>query len=78
MSESPTLLELDDRKRISLGRLARHGRYLATVFDDGRIVLEPAAVISEAELRLKDDERFWSRVADAAKKPTQEVPEALL
>lgn len=38
------VLEVDSRRRISLGSLAQHDRYLVTVEPDGRIVLTPAVV----------------------------------
>jgi hypothetical protein len=38
------LLEVDSRRRISLGSLARHDRYLVEVSEDGVIVLTPAIV----------------------------------
>jgi hypothetical protein len=46
------LLELDSRRRISLGSLATHDRYLVEVEEDGTIVLTPAVVMSAAEARL--------------------------
>jgi hypothetical protein len=46
------LLELDTRRRISLGQLAKHNRYLAAIEEDGTIVLTPAVVMTEAEARL--------------------------
>jgi predicted nucleic acid-binding protein len=49
---SGTLLELDEGRRVSLGKLGRHGRYLAHEESDGTIVLTPAAVMSEAQARL--------------------------
>jgi hypothetical protein len=42
-------LELDSRKRISLGALAKHRLYLASVDDQGVIVLTPAVVMTAAE-----------------------------
>lgn len=45
MADKPKVLELDSRKRISLGSLARHNYYLANVTSTGTIVLTPAAVI---------------------------------
>jgi hypothetical protein len=49
---TPALLEVDSRRRISLGSLVgEHARYLVTVEDDGVIVLTPAAVIEAAALR---------------------------
>ena len=47
-----SLLEVDSRRRISLGALATHDRYLVDVEHDGTIVLTPAVVISVAEARL--------------------------
>jgi len=47
-----SLLEVDARKRVSLGSLASHDRYLAQVEDDGTIVLTPAVVMSVTEARL--------------------------
>lgn len=43
--ESPTLLEVDGRRRISLGALAEHKYYLTAVDPDGVIVLTPAVVV---------------------------------
>jgi hypothetical protein len=51
-AERKGLLELDSRRRISLGSLATHDRYLVEVEEDGTIVLTPAVVMSAAEARL--------------------------
>jgi len=51
-SKGQTLLEVDGRRRISLGSLAEHDRYLAAVEADGTIVLTPAVVMPLAEARL--------------------------
>lgn len=45
---TPQLLEVDARRRISLGSLATHDRYLATREEDGTIVLTPAVVMPVA------------------------------
>jgi len=52
VDERKGLLELDSRRRISLGSLARHDRYLVDVEEDGTIVLTPAVVMSVVEARL--------------------------
>ncbi len=52
MDEPRSLLEVDARRRISLGALAEHDRYLIEVEDDGTIVLTPAVVMSAAQARL--------------------------
>jgi hypothetical protein len=49
---SPSLLEVDARRRVSLGALAEHDRYLASLEEDGTIVLTPAVVMPAAEARL--------------------------
>ncbi len=48
-----TLIEVDARKRLSLGSLANYDRYLANVEEDGTIVLTPAVVLTAAEARLR-------------------------
>ncbi|MGH3504799.1 MAG: hypothetical protein ACRDQA_28475 [Nocardioidaceae bacterium] len=47
-----TLIELDDRRRVSLGKLGRHQRYLAHEEPDGTLVLTPAAIMSKAQASL--------------------------
>jgi hypothetical protein len=49
-----TTLELDDRRRAPLAKLARpeDTTFLAEVFPDGRIVLTPAVTVSKSQLAL--------------------------
>lgn len=47
MSES--LIELDERRRVSLGKIGRHSRYLVREEPDGTLVFEPAVVLTETE-----------------------------
>lgn len=49
-----TLIELDDRKRVSLGKYATGTRYLLTTEPDGTLILTPAVALSVAEARLLD------------------------
>jgi hypothetical protein len=72
------LVSVDERKRITLGTMATHDQYLATTFEDGRIVFEPAVVVTTAEQRVADDLDFWARVAAASAEPATEVPAELL
>lgn len=64
------LVELDSRRRISLGRLGRpeHHRYLVTEEPDGTLVLTPAVVMTahEAALLRRPDlvERIESDLAN--------------
>jgi hypothetical protein len=48
----PILLEVDSRRRVSLGQMATHDRYLAHTEDDGTIILTPAVVMAASEARL--------------------------
>ncbi len=43
------LIEVDGRRRLSLGRIGRHSRYLAAEEPDGTIVLTPAVVLTVQE-----------------------------
>jgi prophage tail gpP-like protein len=65
------LLELDSRRRISLGQLARHDRYLVTAEPDGTLVLTPAVVMTETEARLLQNpelvERIKANLADPSR-----------
>jgi hypothetical protein len=70
------LVELDDRRRVSLGRIGRqeHTRYLVTEEPDGTLVFTPAVVLSELEAKLlANDELVDSILANRAD-PTRLVP----
>lgn len=58
------LLELDGRRRASLGRIGRpeHTRYLVTEDPDGTLTLTPAVVISEVEARFLAHPELVARV----------------
>lgn len=67
--KSETLLELDSRRRVSLGTIAKHDRYLANVEDDGTIILTPAVVMSVAQARLHASPKTSEMVDDFLKHP---------
>lgn len=49
----PVLIDMDERGRVSLGRLhPAPGPYLGVVEPDGTVVLRPAAVMTAAQARL--------------------------
>jgi hypothetical protein len=52
VERSQSLVEVDARRRVSLGSLAEYDRYFANVEEDGTIVLTPAVVMPAAEVRL--------------------------
>lgn len=49
----PKVLEVDSRKRVSLGTLAQHDLYMVNVLENGEIVLTPAVVIPAALASLR-------------------------
>jgi hypothetical protein len=69
------LIELDDRRRVSLGKLGRpeHRRYLAIEQPDGTIVLTPAVVMSELEARFLANRALVERIEDDRRHPERLV-----
>lgn len=63
------ILEPDSRGRLSMGSLLIHDRYIAWRDESGRIVLEPAVVLTATEARLLADPGFRERVEQAAQQP---------
>lgn len=59
------LLELDNRRRVPLAKLARgeDARYLADVHADGTIVLRPAHVMTDIQLRFLANPEVMAQVA---------------
>lgn len=45
-------------------------QYLARREPSGRIVLDPAITLTEAELAVRDDADFWGRVTRTLEEPT--------
>lgn len=45
MTDKQIVLEVDSRKRISLGALATSDRYIVYPEDDGTLILVPAVVV---------------------------------
>lgn len=69
------LLELDDRRRASLGRIGRpeHKRYLVTEEPDGTLILKPAVVMAEHEARLLANPVLMARIAQDLAHPEKLV-----
>ena len=64
MADEPTLIELDARNRASLGKLARHRRYLAKLETDGTITLVPARIVPAQEVAHLDRLAAIDELAD--------------
>jgi len=50
-----TLVQVDTRKRVSLGNMAHHNQYLVREEPDGTIIFEPAVVLTQAERAFLSD-----------------------
>ena len=70
------LVELDQRRRVSLGKLGRahHTRYLATVEGDGTIILRPAVVMTELEARLAGNPDLVDAIRRQREEPEGYIP----
>lgn len=64
MADEPILIELDARGRASLGKLARHRRYVVTVGPDGRITLVPVRIMPVDEMAHIDRRAVVDEIAD--------------
>jgi hypothetical protein len=77
MTATPTesFLEVDARRRLTLGRVGRPGdqRYLATTEPDGTIILRPAVVMTELEARLMTNPALVERIEANRQDPTRLV-----
>lgn len=51
MNQQSRLIEVDSRRRIHLGDMGKHHRYLAHTEPDGTIILTPAVVVPVSELK---------------------------
>ena len=71
-----TLIELDDRRRASFGKVGHpeHRRYLAREDPDGTITLTPAVVMSELEARFLANRELVARLEDDWNHPERMVP----
>ena len=65
------LVEKDSRGRLSLGSVLTSDRYLVSCDAHGRVVLEPAVVLTAAEERLLADSAFRADMTIAATEPAQ-------
>ena len=71
MSSEAVLVELDQRRRASLGKIGHEGhkRYLASVEPDGTIILRPAVVITELEASFLSNPDLVQSISRQRKDP---------
>lgn len=62
-------VELQDRKRANLARIAKHDAYLVREEPDGTLIWEPAVVITEAERRLLQDAALMAQIEETRAEP---------
>jgi hypothetical protein len=69
------LIELDERRRASFGKIGRpeHRRYLVHEENDGTLVLHPAVVMTETEARLLANPELTEQIEKAISEPTSRV-----
>lgn len=68
-----TFTQLDARKRVTLGNAATSTQYLMTVEDSGRIVLDPAVVMTQVERDYLENTEAREAVARALSRPNETV-----
>ncbi len=59
------MVELDERRRLSLGKIGRHSRYLVREQEDGTLVFEPAVVLTEFEARALGSQELMDQLQDS-------------
>lgn len=71
MSAEAVMVELDQRRRLSLGKIghAGHNRYLASVEPDGTIILRPAVVMTELEASFLSNGKLVESIRRQRKDP---------
>lgn len=60
-----TMIELDERRRLSLGKIGRHSRYLVREEQDGTLIFEPAVVLTEFEARALGSQELMQQLQDS-------------
>lgn len=70
----PVVIEVDDRRRISLGKLGQHNQYLATELPDGTLMLEPAVLLSGAEYAYLQNTALQAQIEYSRAHPEQRQP----
>lgn len=71
---APVVIEVDSRRRISLGKLGHHDTYLATEQSDGTIVLEPAITLTAAEHAYLRNTQLQHQIEDNRAHPERRRP----
>ncbi len=65
------MVELDERRRLSLGKVGRHSRYLVREESDGTLIFEPAVVLTEFERSVLGNEEIISQLRESQADPSR-------
>lgn len=68
------LVELDERRRVSLGKIGRHSRYLVREEPDGTLIFEPAVVLTESERKYLANQALQAQIEDNRAHPERRRP----
>ncbi|MCJ0700238.1 hypothetical protein FRIG_03665 [Frigoribacterium faeni] len=69
MTTTSTLVQIDTRKRASLGSMARFDQYMVREEDDGTIIFEPAVIMTPSEQAFLSDPELVASLARANAHP---------
>jgi hypothetical protein len=73
---SPSLIQTDSRKRVALAGVVQPGAYyLVTAEPSGRIILEPADVVSRLEQQVQANPQIMAEIAAFRANPSDVVTE---
>ena len=70
-----TFAQLDNRKRLNLASVAKSDLYLITAEPSGRIILEPASVVSQLERDVLSSQKIMAEVAAYHADPSDLIEE---
>lgn len=70
-----TFAQLDNRKRLNLASVAKSDLYLITAEPSGRIILEPASVVSQLERDVLSNQKIMAEVAAYHADPSDVIEE---
>lgn len=68
------MIEVDERRRMSLGKIGRHSRYLVHEEPDGTLVFEPAVVMTELEARFLANSKLVAQIEENRARPERGRP----
>lgn len=69
MTTTSTLVQIDGRKRASLGAMARFDQYMAREEPNGTIIFEPAVILTPSERAFLADPELVAALSNANAHP---------